>query len=213
MLLKLGANNFLGYKKIFYFSTLSTALKKIIAILLLALHVFNFAGYGAVFNLLQQRASTQIVDMLDKGAYDETELMEVKIPFPLPYATNWKEYERCDGEFEISGVIYNYVKRKLCNDTLFLLCIPNHEMMKIATAKSDFAQVSNDFANTGNGKKSQPVSTPVKSGINEYNQSNSFCNVTGPLYLLLNKTYPLFDLKPVLRSVPVPLQPPNFNKA
>lgn len=186
-------------------------MKKIIAILLLALHVFNFAGYSAVFNLLQQRASTRIVDKLDKGVYDETELMEVKIPFPLPYATNWKEYERCDGEFEVSGIIYNYVKRKLCNDTLFLLCIPNHEKMKIATAKSDYARLSNDFA--GSGKKSQPVSTSVKSVMNEYNQSHSFYNVTALLYLVLHKNYPLFDLKPVLRSVPVPLQPPNFSKA
>ena len=185
-----------------------TALKKIITILLLGLHVFNIAGYTAVFNILQQKASVNIVNQLDKGAYSDAELMEVKIPFPLPYANNWKAYERCDGEFEWSGVMYNYVKRMLYNDTLYLLCIPNQEKMKIADAKNGYTGFANDVSNASPGKKSLPFSSVAKNGVREYNAFPSY-HLPAPLCVLVKKVYYITDIKPPMRFLPVPFQPPK----
>lgn len=180
---------------------------------MLLIHAFNLAGYSAVFNILQQRACDAVVAKLDKGFYNENDLVEVKIPLSMPYVIESKDYERYDGQIEISGIMHNYVKRKFNNDTLYLLCMPNHEQTAIASAKSEYSKEVNDLTGgSSQGKKSQPASSTGKAGTNEYNQYNTSCNVKSPLYLLPGKVYPLLHMKPVLRTIPVQLQPPNFSK-
>jgi len=186
-------------------------LKKIVAILLLCIHIFNITGYTAVFNLLQRHASVQIVERLDQGAYSDAELVEVKIPIPLPYSNNWKEYERCNGEFEWSGVTYNYVKRKLYNDTLYLLCIPNHTKTKITALKNDYAGNSNDFSDISGAKKTQPVSSLNKDNIKEYNQLKNDCNLRLPANIILQPAGFSTNTKILAGFTLKPFQPPKFS--
>jgi hypothetical protein len=95
-------------------------------------------GYRFVFDQLEKKASSQLLQQLDKEEYDDSQLIEMKVPLPMPYQTNWADFERYNGEIEISGVHYNYVKRKVQNDTLILLCIPNQGKMKLNSAKEQF---------------------------------------------------------------------------
>lgn len=102
---------------------------------------------------MQDKASDQLEARLDKNLYDESQLVELKIPMHLPYQTNWSSYQRYDGEIEVDGMIYKYVKRKVANDTLYVMCIPNTKKMHLETAKNDFFKMSNDLQ-TDNSKKS-----------------------------------------------------------
>jgi hypothetical protein len=159
-------------------------LKKTIAIILLTIHLFNLAGYRAMFALLQQKATVQIVERLDLGSYNDAELVEVKIPYPLPYAANWPDYQRFDGEAEMNGVHYNYVKRKMVNDTLYIMCIPNNERNRIVTAKNDYFNSTNDVNNPSSDKKF-PAQSIQKSFGNEYNDAVSSYNICPPVQLYL----------------------------
>jgi hypothetical protein len=182
-------------------------LKKIIAILLLIIHVFNLAGYRALFTYLQQKASTQIVDKLDQGSYQDADLVEVKIPYPLPYAANWPQYERFDGEAEMNGIHYNYVKRKMVNDTLYILCIPNNERNKIATAKNDYFNSTNDVNNPSSNKKS-PAQSIQKSFGNEYNDAVSSYNICPPVQLYF-QSYSFTKYELPDSYIYTPFQPPK----
>jgi hypothetical protein len=83
---------------------------------------------------------------LDNNRYDESQLITIKIPVTsLPYYNNSKSFERTDGQIEISGVEYNYVKRRIYNDSLELVCIPNKVAMKLHSAKDDFFKLVNDL--------------------------------------------------------------------
>jgi hypothetical protein len=152
-------------------------LKKTIAILLLIIHCFNLAGYPVFFAILQHSASEKVISQLDNGEYNDSELVEVKVAYSLPYSTNWKEYERYNGELEINGVHYNYVKRKLYNDTLYLMCIPNREKTNLGYAKNDYFNSINGVTNHGPEKKSHaPVNSIQKSFGQEYNlDGNDYC--------------------------------------
>jgi hypothetical protein len=123
-------------------------LKRLTAILLLLLLAFNWFGYRIFMNLLEQKASVTLQQQLDKDLYDDSGLVEVKIPVNLPYLSNWTSFERFQGETEINGIHYKYVKRKLVNDTLILLCIPNSEKNELRTAQSDYFKQVNDLQNT-----------------------------------------------------------------
>lgn len=84
---------------------------------------------------------------LDANAYEEDDLVEVKIPINLPYHNNWSEFERYDGEIDIDGVHYRYVKRKIFNDSLVLLCIPDKIKTRISTARDELFSIVNDLQN------------------------------------------------------------------
>ncbi len=184
-------------------------MKKTIAILLLTVHVFNLGGYHALFAFLQQKASTQIIEQLDNGSYQSADLVEVKIPYPLPYAANWPDYQRFDGEADINGIHYNYVKRKMSNDTLYLLCIPNHEKTKLAAAKNDYFNAVNEVSNPAQEKKSPtPFNTVQKAFGSEYNDLIQDYRLNTPAAAIA-QTYP--SLQPSLYNhfSASPFQPPK----
>lgn len=146
-------------------------MKKITAIFLLLIFLFNIGGYRLWYYYAQQQSDKQLEASLDKNEYDEADLITVKVPLSLPYQTNWKEFERVDGEINIKGKIYKYVKRKVENGELVLLCIPDHNKMQLETAKDDFFKSVNDLIQNNSSKKStDSKSTAFKNLLSEYCQ-------------------------------------------
>lgn len=184
-------------------------LKKIITILLLAIHVFNLAGYSLLFQFLIRQNSKQAIQHIDKGEYTDRELVQVKIPYPLPYSTNWKDYERYDGEIEFAGVHYNYVKRRIYNDTLYLLCLPDINRTRLHDARNNYAEQVNDINTASSGKKGEDG---AKKNIllSEYEQQETLYAV--PLTLTLSGTGNNF-ITPFLQTGQIdrPGQPPELS--
>jgi hypothetical protein len=115
---------------------------------------FNWYGYRMLSSYLENRADKQLEAQLDENQYDESQLLSVKIPSThLSYYNSSTAFERVDGQVEIGGVLYKYVKRRIYNDSLEYLCIPNHAAMSLQTAKNDFFQLVNDLRHNGQEKK------------------------------------------------------------
>jgi len=132
-------------------------LKKLAAILLLTLFLFNAVGYRLFIDYAQDKLDAVLEARLDKGYYHEEELITVKTPIHLPYQTNWKEFERVDGEVNVNGVVYKYVKRKLLNDTMIFLCIPHEEKTQFQARANDFFGKTNDLPGSDNSKKTEVI--------------------------------------------------------
>ena len=88
-------------------------MKRTAAILLLLILSFNWVGYRLLSNYLERYADSQMEASLDNNNYNEKDLVEIRIPLQLPYQTNWTDFQRYDGEVEINGIHYKYVKRKI----------------------------------------------------------------------------------------------------
>lgn len=129
-------------------------MKKLAAILLLGMLFFNWFGYRILADILQQQADTQLEARLDQNDYDESQLIELRVTLDLPYQTNWTGFERVDGEIEINGIHYKYVKRKVQDGQLVLMCLPNEEKMRLQTARDDFFKLVNDLQHPSQNKKS-----------------------------------------------------------
>lgn len=154
-------------------------MRKAAAALLMCILLFNWFGYRFVADYIQQRSDKQLEARLDVDQYDESQLVEVKVPVHLPYQTTWASFERYDGEMELKGVLYKYVKRKVVNDTLVLLCIPNREKMQLLTAKDDFYKNTNDLSQSNGSKKSDnSKSATFKKLMSEYD-ANSYLTAIG----------------------------------
>ena len=129
-------------------------MKKIASILLLAMLLFNWCGYRWVINIVQQNADTRLEAKLDRNEYDESQLIEIKVPVNMPYQSDWADFERYDGEIEVNGIHYKYVKRKVQDGQLVLKCIPNQTKQRLESAKDDLFKITNDLQQDNAAKKS-----------------------------------------------------------
>ena len=142
-------------------------MKKLAAILLLSLLAFNWYGYRLFSAYLEREAAAAMETRLDANEYKEQELTEFRIPLNLPYQTNWKDFERFEGEVEVAGVHYKYVKRKVQDGHLVVLCLPNEAKMKLQNSRDDFFKLVNDLQQPT--KKSDKGNHPgFKSFTSEY---------------------------------------------
>jgi hypothetical protein len=134
-------------------------LKKIAAILLLGILLFNWCGYRWVLNWMEQKANHQLEARLDSNDYNESQLIEIRLPLNMPYLTTQAEFERCDGQVEVNGKHYNYVKRKIDNGQLVLKCIPNETKQRLQSAGDNFFKLVNDLQQDRSAKKSTDGNT------------------------------------------------------
>lgn len=158
-------------------------LKRIAAILLMGILFFNWYGYQLVSSYLETRADKQLEASIDENKYDDSQLISIKVPTTyLSYYNSSSEYQRVDGRIEVGGVEYKYVKRRLYNDSLELLCIPNHTAMHLQTARNEFFKLVNDLQQHNGGKKSNSHPNASKSfSSSDYDAAQGLL-VMGDLY-------------------------------
>lgn len=162
-----------------------------------------------MYDFMQKQANKQLEVALDDNQYDESQLIEFKVPVSLPYQISWASYQRYDGEIEISGVKYKYVKRKLANDTLYLKCIPNTKEMMLQTAKNDFFKITNDLAQNNNPKKADK-STSVFKNLTVFDSSSFGAHINSPS--LENHEWHSLKLGELSSAILLsPEQPPDYN--
>lgn len=142
------------------------AVKQLAAILLIGILFFNWYGYQLLSAYWQQKAERTMVARLDRNDYDDAQLVSIKVPITaMAYYNGSSTFQRVDGQIDLDGVHYNYVKRRIFGDSLELLCIPNMTAIDLQKAKNDFFRQVNDLQQN-QGKKNN--STPAKDISKDY---------------------------------------------
>ncbi|MEO6722858.1 MAG: hypothetical protein ABIN67_21000 [Ferruginibacter sp.] len=145
-------------------------MKQAAAILLLGIFSFNLFGYRLVASFLEKKVNAEMEISLDENDYNYDQLISIKQPTNLPYYRNSAHFQRIDGEIEINNIYYKYVKCRIYNDSLELLCIPNTGKMKIQAAKADFSGMVSDFQQTESKKKSEPGTKSFQKILGDYEE-------------------------------------------
>lgn len=161
-------------------------MKKTAAILFLFVFLFNLYGYRLLMDCIQSGKEAALITQLDNDSFAEEELITIKTPIALPYYNNTPEYDRVDGTINIDGTEYKYVKRRIFNDSLELLCIPNTAKKEMETARLNFFKLTNE------GTPAEGKGAPLKGFKNVLLE---YCD-TLPLYQFalppaLSKIHPL----------------------
>jgi hypothetical protein len=140
--------------------------KQLAAILLIGLLFFNWYGYQLLTAYWQHKAESTLVARLDRHEYDDDQLISIKVSLTaLDYYNSSTSFERVDGQIDINGIHYNYVKRRIFNNSLELLCIPNTTATNLQKAKNDFFRQVNDLQQN-QGKKNNGA--PAKDFSKDY---------------------------------------------
>ena len=75
-------------------------MKKLAAILLAVLILFNTLGFYAVLVGLRYKVKQDLVQRLDEDQYRQEETITMKVPLSVPYYMDDQGYERVNGEIE-----------------------------------------------------------------------------------------------------------------
>ncbi|HEY8397607.1 MAG TPA: hypothetical protein VIK80_06690 [Flavihumibacter sp.] len=172
-------------------------MKKLAAISLMGILLFNVLGYRAVFSWLEQHTYHALYQQLDEQQYDESELITLKVPIDqLPYYTNSSTFEKVTGSISIGGHTYQYVERRIYNDSLEVRCIPNAKATQLTNARDLFFQLVNDLQHTNSNGKQSPAK-PMLALKNMVSDYTFFDEVIGiePVARLVSSTFNLYLVK------------------
>lgn len=138
-------------------------LKRLAAISFLLLLLFNAFGYYLLFGYEQAQARRQAVQSIQE--IPESSFLVVKM-LVSPYAhVEDRDFEYVEGEFKRDGKTYNFVKKRIVNDSLELYCLNNVRQDQLTAQFNNF--VKENFLN---GKNSQnlPTKQMLKTFLKDY---------------------------------------------
>ncbi len=138
------------------------------AIFFLSVLLFNSGGYRLVMDSIEAHQNTQLELQLDEKQYDESSLVEIRVPVSLPYQTDWKEFERVNGEVEFNGTHYKFVERKLQGGEMIYKCIPNENKAQLVNARENFFKLVNDLQAQESSSKKSTTNHSVKTFSFDY---------------------------------------------
>lgn len=149
--------------------------------------LFNFYGYRLMISYMQHQQDMLLDAQLEREQYSDADLLSIKTPLTLPYLASSPEYERVQGSIEIDGITYQYVKRRVLNDTLEILCLPNRAKTHLQSAEREF------FRQQLQGTPSGPTKqhTTIKIVLPDYCQEIRTFSLEG-LTILSGQHYPSY---------------------
>jgi hypothetical protein len=149
--------------------------KQAASILLMILLAFNWVGYRMLSGFIEHRSDAKLQAKIENSDYEESVLLELRVPLNAPYLSSTTEFESVQGEIEIEGTHYKYVKRKVENGELVLLCLPNENKTRIQNSRVDFFKLVNDLNQSTEGKSKNTAS--YKSFSSEYQDENNLWSI------------------------------------
>jgi hypothetical protein len=153
------------------------------------------------------RSDQQITKQIYDNKINSAKLFEIKVPVNLPYITDWKDYEQIEGQIQLNGTYYNYVRLKMAHDTMSLICIPNTVKTNLAKANIIMAK---DMSDVPLSKKGQDNTSSLKKGSfeNQYSYKISYYHFT-PFYNTLKADFNPIVLLPSKPYIDSPGKPPD----
>ena len=124
-------------------------MKKVVAIGLVILMIFNSLGYYAVLLHLEFVHDETQKRKLATDQYIGSDAVIIKIPASVPYARNDNHYTPAVGKFIHNNETYRLVKKRFINDTLFIVCVKDKYDQELREKVSDYAKLISDSPQDG----------------------------------------------------------------
>ncbi|MCU0393005.1 MAG: hypothetical protein MUE81_17995 [Thermoflexibacter sp.] len=141
-------------------------MRKIVAIFLVLLLIYNMIGHYLVLIYQQQVARLHFSQTLENDQIPDDDLFIIKIPASLYVPAKNTDFEPITGSFEHKGKFYDMVKRKVQNDTLYIYCANNHKKQFLASQLADY--VKSYVVDFESGKNKNESNKLLKSFAKEY---------------------------------------------
>ena len=183
--------------------------RRITCILLLLIFLFNLFGYRIVLHYWKQSENQYSSTKPDDRKYEDSDLVEIKIPLRIAYIKDSDAFEYIDGDIEYNGKHYSYVSGEIAGDILIVRCKPNLAKTKFQSDKDAFLSMIDGLEKQTSSKKNNESSPrPLFKATGDYILEYTGHSLSQPS--LLTFTY---GSKPApalgTMAISVPWQPPD----
>lgn len=120
-----------------------------LTILLMLAFVYNWVGYKVLLSCMELY---EISNSPEPSA-DQSGSITIQIPVNLPFSRSSSAYESSNDEMEINGIQYRNIKRRLHNDSMELICVPDYSAMKWNATGKTILQIAHELQLGVKGKK------------------------------------------------------------
>jgi hypothetical protein len=165
-------------------------MKKLTALTLLCIFLFNIGGYSLLYWAEKQQASKELQSRLDRGEFAGSQAITIKVPMSIPYQSD-RDYERVNGEFEYKGQFYKLVKQRVLGDTLYVVCVIDSKKKELVDEMNEFTRKASESSSTN-----QPLKVASANPLQDYsNESTVELTALTPGWTV---TYPFFEISSLL---------------
>lgn len=166
-------------------------------------------GYKLLFvyenNILDKQAETSF----NANEYDEAATVTIKVPLSLPYLADQSKFERTDGKITVNGKVYRYIKRKIVNNEMILVCLADNKAMQLNKSQNDFFKTTAGVGDNNTSKKTGSGSSDFFKSLPLYNRGNTVSYNFSACKILKANNIMLPGTKPLSLSKKPLVQPPD----
>lgn len=167
--------------------------------------MFTICGHLLMYQYFVYRSDKELNQRISNNAYSDHDLVEIKIPAHTAITQSWTEYQFINGQIQFKNACYDYVKVKLTADTIYLVCLPNHEKTRLFNQNIINARVIDDAPVS---KKDQvPFGKTIDLG--KYDHALPAYQFLSPV-ITLSKSDRFTAPRILPRCITIPLQPPRL---
>lgn len=137
-------------------------MRKVFALFLIVLVLFNSVGYYGLLSFLRYRSSAQLLERLENQAEPEAEALTVRIPLSIPYMPDRTDFDVVRGDLEHNGDYYGAARQKYERDTLTVTYYKDNRLSAIHESFRDFVKGVTDTP------ESQPKGKAIPTIIKDF---------------------------------------------
>ncbi|AYB31583.1 hypothetical protein [Chryseolinea soli] len=134
-------------------------MKRLFSFFFLLLILLNTIGYYEVLLFMERQNYDQAVQKISGNENEISGNLLLKIPLASRFNEDDREYRKAQGEITVEGELYHFVKQKLYQDTLYIICLRDTKTSEVRDALSDLSRTMADQNHkSGNTQKGVDVS-------------------------------------------------------
>jgi hypothetical protein len=102
--------------------------------------LLNTVGYYEVLIAIEKRHRDYTISKISENEGEISGNLLLRIPRPSHFNQDDNEYSRAFGEIVIESQVYHFVKKKLYQDTLYIVCINDPLATQVKNTISDYSK-------------------------------------------------------------------------
>jgi len=119
-------------------------MKRLFSFFFLLLILLNTVGYYEVLLFMEKQNYAEAVQKISGNENEIAGNLLLKIPLASRFNEDDDEYRKAQGEITVEGELYHFVKQKLYQDTLYIICLRDTKTSEVREALADLSKTMAD---------------------------------------------------------------------
>jgi len=177
--------------------------KRTLGGLLVVLMLLNVAGYYSMLLFMRSQAAVALSQRLQATPHERGGTFVIKLRLANPYLSSANAYEAVSGDFTYQGNVYQMLRQRVYNDTLYVVCMHDER----ATRANEKVK---EYARSFGEEREEQAAVIVMAAEAKYFMAQPACVQHGEAGWVANICYPVSVTNYRHLTSRIPFHPPEY---